>query len=155
MTDPLRRALLDDSDAPAGLSPNLRFMGARQGALAAVLLDHSVHFRGLHERFQRDGSSLELRAEALVIANNLGVLLQELRRREDLVQALTASTEFAGPPLFVIDTLYFMVMLLAGELSEYEATQILVSPDAMDSILYETNEVRDWLLSFGVNPDTR
>jgi hypothetical protein len=150
----LRDRLLDDSGAPEVLSADLRFMAARQAALAALVVDHSELYRHLYERLEREGSTDDLRRTALGAANNLGVLLQELRRRDDLVQAFNHSDEAPSVPLGAIDTLYVTTMALAGPLDEREA-QLLYAPGLIEGVLYGDGPTRDWLLSFGVNPDTR
>jgi hypothetical protein len=147
----LRRTLLDEGDAPPELSPELRFLASRQAALAALIVDHAELYRHLHERFRREGSSRRVRAVALDAAGNLGTVLQELRRREDLVVALAHAPRVHPIPLPAIDQLVFCFLLLSGEVSA-DDQMALLSPAELDGVL-GAESVKDWLA--GVGADSR
>ena len=110
----LRRELLDSSDAPAELSPDLRFLASRQASLAALVLDHAQRYKILY-RATRENPNLEgIQAEALDAAGNLATLLQSLRGREDLQVALARAPGYTPTPLLAVDQLFFSFTLLAG-----------------------------------------
>ena len=144
----LRREFLDDSNASAELSPDLRFLASRQAALAALFLDHAKLYGDLFERVQDEGTSPELRARALDAAANLGLLLQELRRRGDLLAVLVHAPDHAPVPLYAIDQLQFSLLLLSGPCSEDDLRACL-TPAGLDG-LFASRHVRDWLHGLGV-----
>lgn len=146
----LRRTLLDEGNAPPELSPELRFLASRQAALAALLADHAELYRHLHERFRGEGSTPEVRAIALDAAGNLGTVLQELRRREDLVVAFAHAPRVHPIPLPVIDQLVYCFLLLSGPVSE-DDRMALLSPDELDGVL-GADSVRSWLQGVGAAP---
>lgn len=143
----LRRELLDDSEAPEELSSDLRFLASRQASLAALLLNHAELYRGLLDRQQREGTSPELQAIALDAAGNLGLVLQTLRRRQDLQAVLAHAPNFEPTPMFAIDQLQFSLLLLSGPGSEDERRACL-PPEGLGG-LFGSQHVRDWLHGFG------
>jgi hypothetical protein len=144
----LRRDLLDDSTAPAELSPDLRFLASRQAALAALFLDHAQRYRDLLTRHRAEGTSSALRAAALDAAGNLALVLQQLRRRDDLQAVLVAAEHHEPAPLYAIDQLQFSLLLLSGPASEDDLMACL-SPAGLDGLL-ASHHVRDWLHGLGV-----
>jgi hypothetical protein len=144
----LRREFLDDSNAPAELSPDLRFLASRQAALAALFLDHSKLYRDLLQRVQDEGTSPELQATALDPAGNLGLVLQQLRRRGDLLAVLVHAPNHASVPLYAIDQLQFSLLMLSGPSSDDELLACL-SPAGLEG-LFASRHVRDWLHGLGV-----
>jgi hypothetical protein len=143
----LRRTLLGDGEAPPELSPELRFLAARQAALAALVVDHAELYRHLHERYRREGSTHDVHALALDAAGNLGTVLQELRRRQDLVAALARAPRVHPIPLAPIDQLLYCFLLLSGAVNE-DDEMALLSPDELDGVL-GAESVRSWLTSVG------
>ena len=146
----LRRELLDSSDAPPELSPDLRFLASRQASLAALLLDHAQRYKILYKA-ARENSTLEgIRAEALDAAGNLGTLLQSLRSREELQVALAQAPGHIPTPLLAADQLFFSFTLLASAapdgLDEEQAAAL--TPDQVDE-LFRSQRVRDWLHGLG------
>ena len=142
----LRRELLDDSDAPAELSDDLKFLASRQASLAALLLDHAEHYKTLHHAAHRHGLTDEIRTAALDAAGNLGTVLQSLRRREDLQIALAQAPNHTPTPLIAVDQLYYSFTLLTGPgRTELDAA---LPPEGVDE-LFRSQRVRDWLHGLG------
>jgi hypothetical protein len=139
----LRRTLLDDSDAPPELSPDLAFLAARNAAVAALLLHHAEGYRSLYERYRREGPSPEIEEIALDAAGGLATVMQSLRRRGDLLLALEQAPDLAGPPLIIIDQLYFSLLLMTGPDAEVES-EMCLSVAALDELM-ANNAVQKWL----------
>jgi hypothetical protein len=142
----LRRELLDTSDAPPELGPDLQFLASRQAALAALLLDHSERYKALHQRISTTGPTPETKQQALQAANNLATLLQSLRSREDLQAALASAPGHTPTPLLAVDQLFFSFTLLTAT-GEPELGAAL-SPDGVDE-LFRSERVREWLHGLG------
>ncbi len=146
----LRRELLDSSDAPPELSPELRFLASRQASLAALLLDHAQRYKILYKASRENSTLAGIRAEALDAAGNLGTLLQSLRSREELQVALSQAPGHIPTPLLAADQLFFSFTLLASAapdgLDEEQAAAL--TPDQVDE-LFRSQRVRDWLHGLG------
>jgi len=152
----LRRSLLDDSDAPAGLSPEAAFLASRNAGAAGLLLHHSDVYRALFERYQREGPSPEIEEIALDAAGNLATVMQSLRRREDLLTAMEHSPDVAAPPMVIIDQLLFSLVLLTDP-DAGEDSKACMTPEALEELL-TIEPVQEWLktmdakLVFNVDP---
>jgi hypothetical protein len=146
----LRRELLDSSDAPAELSPDLRFLASRQAALAALVLDHAKRYKILYKAAREKPNLEGIRAEALDAAGNLGTLLPSLRSREDLQVALAHAPGYVPTPLLAVDQLFFSFTLLAAATpdSRSEDLQAALTPDQVDE-LFRSQRVREWLKRVG------
>src|SRR6185437_8647397 len=145
----LRRELLDSSDAPAELSPDLRFLASRQASLAALMLDHAEHYKVLYAAAREGGITEEIHTAALDAAGNLGTVLQSLRSREDLQIALAHAPGYTPTPMLAVDQLFFSFTLLAGvggdSLDQLDAA---LGPEGVDE-LFRSQRVRDWLHGLG------
>jgi hypothetical protein len=142
----LRRELLDTSDAPLELSPDLQFLAARQASLGALLLDHAERYRALHQAISATGPTHETQHAALDASGNLATVLQSLRSREDLQVALAHAPGHTPTPLLAVDQLFFSFTLLtAADPDELEAA---LTPDGVDE-LFRSERVRDWLHGLG------
>jgi hypothetical protein len=141
----LRRELLDSSDAPAELSPDLRFLASRQASLAALVLDHAQRYKTLYKATRENHNLEEVQAAALDAAGNLATLLQSLRGREDLQVALARAPGYTPTPLLAVDQLFFSFTLLAGLGADgVEVLDAALSPQGVDELL-GSQRVRDWL----------
>ena len=145
----LRREMLDSSDAPAELSPDLRFLASRQASLAALMLDHAEHYKVLYTAARESGITEEIHTAALEAAGNLGTVLQSLRSREDLQIALAHAPGYTPTPMLAVDQLFFSFTLLAGvgrdSLDQLDAA---LGPEGVDE-LFRSQRVRDWLHGLG------
>jgi hypothetical protein len=145
----LRREMLDTSDAPAQLSPDLRFLASRQASLAALMLDHAEHYKVLYRAAQASGGDREIRTAALNAAGNLATILQSLRSREDLQVALAHAPGYTPTPLLAVDQLFFSFTLLAGAgAGSVQELDAALAPEGVDD-LFRSERVRDWLHSAG------
>jgi hypothetical protein len=149
----LRREMLDSSDAPPELSPELKFLASRQASLGALLLDHAEHYTVLYTAVRQHGSSEEIQTAALDAAGNLGTVLQSLRSREDLQQALAHAPGYTPTPLIAIDQLFFSFTLLAGTGAGTggdapDNLDAALPPEGVDE-LFRSQHVRDWLHGLG------
>jgi hypothetical protein len=142
----LRREMLDSSDAPAELSPDLRFLASRQASLATLMLDHAEHYKVLYTAARENGTTAEIRAAALEAAGNLGTILQSLRSREDLQVALAHAPGYTPTPLIAVDQLFFSFTLLTG--AGGEELDAALAPEDVDELL-GADRVRDWLHGLG------
>ena len=118
----LRRELLDTSDAPPDVSPDLQFLASRQAALAALLEDHADRYAAMYTAARESGPTADRRRAALEAAGNLATLLQSLRSREELQVALAHAPGFVPTPLLAVDQLYFSFTLLAAATDSQSAT---------------------------------
>jgi hypothetical protein len=141
----LRRTLLDDSDAPRELSPDLAFLASRNAAAAAVLLHHAEVYRDLLDRYRAEGPSEEIEEIAIDAAGNLATVLQPLRRREDLLTAMEYAPNLAAPPMAALDQLFFSFVLMTGPDADGESENLL-SADDLDALL-ATESTQAWLKS--------
>ena len=141
-----RRELLDTSDAPPQLSPDLQFLASRQASLAALVLDHAERYEALYATVHNTGPTAQTKHEALQAAGNLGALLQSLRSREDLQAALIQAPGFVPTPLLAVDQLFFSFTLLANasDAAGGEELDAALTPDAVAEIL-GSERVQDWL----------
>ena len=141
-----RRELLDTSDAPPQLSPDLQFLASRQASLAALVLDHAERYEALYATVHNTGPTAQTKREALQAAGNLGALLQSLRSREDLQAALVQAPGFVPTPLLAVDQLFFSFTLLANasDAAGGEELDAALAPDAVAEIL-GSERVQDWL----------
>lgn len=145
----LRREMLDTSDAPAELSPDLRFLASRQAVLAALMLDHAEHYKVLYMAAREDRSAEEVRTAALDAAVNLATILQSLRSREDLQVALAHAPGYTPTPLLAVDQLFFSFTLLAGAGADNaQELDAALPPEGVDD-LFRSERVRDWLHGVG------
>jgi hypothetical protein len=142
----LRRELLDTSDAPPELSPDLQFLASRQAALGALLLDHGERYKALHKTISETGPTPETQQAALQAANNLATLLQSLRSREDLQAALAHAPGHTPTPLLAADQLFFSFTLLTT--ANQDELEAALTPDGVDE-LFRSERVRDWLHGLG------
>jgi hypothetical protein len=145
----LRRKMMDSSDAPPELSPDLQFLAARQASLAALLLDHAERYKALYNTTRETGPTAHTKDAALDAAGNLGTVLQSLRSREDLQVALAQAPGYTPTPLIAVDQLFFSFTLLAGAdadtIGELDAA---LPPEGVDD-LFRSERVRDWLHGLG------
>ena len=149
MTERRRRELLDTSDAPPDLSPDLRFLASRQASLAALLTDHARRYTILYRAIRDSGATADTRAQALEAAGDLATLLQSLRGREDLQVALAHAPGHVPTPLLAVDQLFFSFTLLAGATEcPAEAVDAALTPEGVDELL-RSQRVRDWLHGLG------
>ncbi len=145
----LRREMLDSSDAPAELSPDLKFLASRQATLAALMLDHAEHYKVLYRAAREGGPTEEIQAAALDAAGNLGTLLQSMRGREDLQVALAHAPGHTPTPLLAVDQLFFSFALLASVGADrIEELDAALPPDGVEE-LFRSQRVRDWLHGLG------
>lgn len=145
----LRREMLDRSDAPAELSPDLQFLASRQASLAALMLDHAEQYKILYRAARENGATEAIRAAALEAAGNLGTVLQSLRSREDLQVALAHAPGYTPTPLLAVDQLFFSFTLLAGSGADsLEDLDAALPPNGVDD-LFQSQRVRDWLRGVG------
>jgi hypothetical protein len=145
----LRREMLDSSDAPAELSPDLKFLASRQAALAGLMLDHAEHYKVLYRAARENGATEAIHTAALDAAGNLGTVLQSLRSREDLQAALAHAPGYTPTPLLAVDQLFFSFTLLAGaSAGRPEELDAALPPDGVDE-LFRSQRVRDWLHGLG------
>ncbi len=145
----LRREMLDSSDAPAELSPDLRFLASRQASLAALMLDHAEHYKVLYRAATANGATEEIRTAALDAAGNLATVLQSLRSREDLQVALAHAPGYTPTPLIAVDQLFFSFTLLAGAGEDAGGElDAALAPEGVDE-LFRSQRVRDWLHELG------
>ena len=145
----LRREMLDSSDAPAELSPDLRFLASRQASLAALMLDHAEHYKLLYTAARESGITEEIRTAALDAAGNLGTVLQSLRSREDLQIALAHAPGYTPTPMLAVDQLFFSFTLLAGVSGDsLDQLDAALAPEGVDE-LFRSQRVRDWLHGLG------
>ena len=145
----LRRELLDTSDAPSDLSPDLQFLASRQAALAALLEDHADRYAAMYTAARDSGPTADSRRAALEAAGNLATLLQSLRSREELQVALAHAPGFVPTPLLAVDQLYFSFTLLAAATdSQSDELDAALTPDAVQELL-RSERVRDWLRGLG------
>jgi hypothetical protein len=148
----LRRQLLDASDAPPELSPELSFLASRGAGAAALLLDHAELYRHLLARYQREGASAVIEQIALDAAGNLATVMQSLRSREDLLAVLKLSPHVPAIPVAAIDQLMFSFLLLTGPQSEDDLLACL-TPESLVALL-EAKSVQEWLTSVNAEPLT-
>jgi hypothetical protein len=140
-----RRELLDTSDAPRDLSPDLQFLASRQASLAALMLDHAERYTALYSVTRESGPTAQTQRQALEAAGNLGGLLQSLRSREELQVALAQAPGFVPTPLLAVDQLFFSFMLLANASDATgEELDAALTPAAVAEIL-RSERVQDWL----------
>lgn len=145
----LRREMLDSSDAPPELSPDLRFLASRQASLAALMLDHAEQYKVLYRAVREHGPTDETQTAALDAAGNLGTLLQSLRSREDLQIALAQAPGHTPTPMLAIDQLFFSFTLLAAVGADRRGElDAALPPDGVDE-LFRSQRVRDWLHGLG------
>lgn len=144
----LRRILLDEGDAPLELSPELRFLGARQAALAELLLDHFELYQHLMQRYREEGSSPDVQAIALRAAGDMATVLQSMRSRQDLVNALVQHPDHASVPLWLIDQLFYSFALLTEPCDASEEQALLVP----DELFFSSRNIKAWLQGLGLDP---
>ena len=131
------------------------FLDAQQQALAPLVVAHFDLYKDLRARLDDESRpDEEVYGEALAATNELGLILQRLRRREDLVEA-HAQTDGAQPiPLAAIDLLYHSLLLLAGPPVDEHEADALFPVATLAAILFVNPEpVRSWLESRGVEID--
>jgi hypothetical protein len=146
----LRRALLDEGDAPAELSPELRFLAARQAALGAVLVNHAEIYRQLLISIEAEGQTSQTEAIALDAAGTLGLLLQSLRSREEQLVALRLAPQTEAPPLVAIDQLMFSFVVLSAP-ADADERMLCLTAGELDELL-ATASVQKWLMTLGIAP---
>jgi hypothetical protein len=154
----LRREMVDSTDAPAELSPELAFLASRQASLGALLLDHAEHYKVLYAAVREHGTTEEIQSAALDAAGNLGTVLQSLRSREDLQLALAHAPGYTPTPLIAADQLFFSFTLLAGagagagagtgDATDTDTIDAALPPEGVDE-LFGSQHVRDWLHGLG------
>jgi hypothetical protein len=143
----LRRALLDDREAPDELPADLRFLATRQASLAALFLDHCDQYKALFNAEKESGLTDEMRVAALDAAGNLGTLLQSLRQREDLQLVLAHAPGLERTPMLAIDQLLYSFVLFSGPGGE--EMDAALPPEGVDE-LFRSQRLRDWLHGVGV-----
>jgi hypothetical protein len=148
----LRRELLDTSDAPPELSPDLQFLAARQASLGALLLDHAERYKVLYQDISTTGPTHATQQAALEAAGNLATVLQSLRSREELQVALAHAPGHTPTPLLAVDQLFFSFTLLTT--ANQDELEAALTPDGVDE-LFRSERVRDWLHGLGQDPPGR
>jgi hypothetical protein len=145
-----RQFVLDDSDVPPELRPDLALLFKRSVAAALLLQRDRDVYPHLLERFQQEGRSPELTELALEVAADIAAVCQSLRARQDLLRILEEIPEVPGPPLVLLDQLMYSYLLLtegAGE-DHHEA---LLSLRAFEELL-GSKRVNDWFEWAGLAP---
>jgi hypothetical protein len=147
-----RRELLNTSDAPQDLSPDLQFLASRQASLAALILDHAERYTALYAATRENGPTAQTQRQALEAAGDLGTLLQSLRSREDLQVALVQAPGFVPTPLLALDQLFFSFTLLANANANAsgagEELDAALTPASVAEIL-GSERVQEWLRGIG------
>lgn len=138
-----RRGLFDSDTPPADLSADAALLVKRQVAATVLLERDRSLYTELFARYHAEGPSRELSELALEAAGDLGAVLQSLRSRPDMLQALEDRPSLTGPPLIVFDQLQFSYLLLTDGAPE-EHRDVLLSPEELDELL-SLPEVTDWL----------
>jgi hypothetical protein len=138
-----RRQALDDSDRPPELSPEAAFLAARQAAAAVLLQRDRELYPELLQRYRDEGSSAELSELALEAAGDLATVLQSLRSRQDLIEALEQHPQVTAPPLVLFDQLQYSYLLLTDGATE-EQREGLLTPRALDELL-NSKRITEWL----------
>jgi hypothetical protein len=138
-----RQRALDDSDRPLGLSPEAAFLAARQAAAAVLLQRDRELYPMLLQRYHDEGPSPELSELALEAAGDLATVLQSLRSRQDLIEALEQHPKVTAPPLVLFDQLQFSYLLLTDGATE-EQREGLLTPRALAELL-NSKRITDWL----------
>ena len=148
MSHELRRQMIDVGDAPAELSADDAYLYAHQGSLAALVLDHLELYRHLRERIEREGISPDSQRIALDAANDLGLVLQNLRRRQDLVDGAAAGG--IPVPVDIVDGLFFSLCMLC----EPETPVDLDAPythEQLEYVYYTEGTTLGWLRRLGAD----
>jgi hypothetical protein len=125
----LREQLLDGSDVDPELVPDARFLVARQEAAAGLLIDHAELLELVHDRYAENGPSPDLETIALEAAGNFAVVLQSLRRRQDLLNLLILDPEAPAVPVALMDQILFSFLLLSGPRNERYLKSLLSTSD--------------------------
>ena len=144
----LRRLLAggDDTAAPADLNADERFLLDRFAMVAALLLDAGERYPALWESHNEHGPSPETEAAALEAAGNIGLVMQTLRRREDLTHAMHESPLDPVYATGALDQIFFSLTLLTGA----EESEAALTPDELAELL-ELPKLKDWLEHVGVS----
>jgi hypothetical protein len=138
-----RRQALDDSGRPPELSPEAAFLAARQAAAAVLLQRDRELYPELLRRYHDEGPSAELSELALEAAGDLATVLQSLRSRQDLIEALEQHPQVTAPPLVLFDQLQYSYLLLTDGATEEQREGVL-TPRALDELL-NSKRITDWL----------
>lgn len=150
----LRDHLLDDSElppVPEGTPPEMQTVASRQAGLVAILPRNLALYRELYGRYRDGGLSVDEQAVALEAAGDLGLLLQELRRHDELVRALRAAPHIATIPFRLLEALYGSLLLLSDTIQDFEV-QVLFEPGELEVGFFQEGEARDWLDANGYGP---
>jgi hypothetical protein len=109
---------------------------------AALLPGHAERFRALRRRWDAEGPSDELRADALDAAGDLGAVLQGAAREEALAVGL-ADTALAPTRLLgALEQLFYSLVILTE--TETDDVRVAMSSDELDDLLAMPG-LEDWL----------
>ena len=139
-----RRFVLDESDVPADLMPELALVYKRQGAAAVLLLRDREVYPRLLARYHDEGPSAELSEAALEAASDLATVLQSLRSRQDLIELLEQHPDVIAPPLPLLDQLQYSYLLLTDGAADEEQREALLTPEGLEELL-SAPRVAKWL----------
>jgi hypothetical protein len=145
-----RRGVLDESDIPPDLRPDLALVYKQQAAAAVLLMRDREAYPRLLERFRSEGASYELSMAALEAAGDLATVCQALRARQDILQVMDALPDVIAPPLVVLDQLFYSYLLITGAATDVQSDGPL-EPEGLDKLI-NTKRVSDWL-EFALGPD--
>jgi hypothetical protein len=114
----------------------------RHVLVAATLLPgHAERYRALRQRWERDGTSDALRADALDAAGDLAAVLQGARR-EHRFRRMTTRRHDPSHLFGVLAQVFYSFVLLTA--TDAEAAGLSLEPQELDALL-ATRNVRDWL----------
>lgn len=131
-----------------------QFVAERAAALARLFVEHGALYRDLIGGEDPDDPDDAQRAAALAAANDLGALLQDLRRHED---AIVAHIRTGAPPvpLMIVDELYHSLMLLTADPADPADPNSGLELEVLEPwILDEREPMRRWLDSAGMDLET-
>jgi hypothetical protein len=112
---------------------------------AALLPQAAERYKALSARLDAEGTSPELRAEALDAAGDLAVVLQSAHRHHVLYVVLDDRTDLAPlRMLTALDDLFHSLVLLTEPTADEFIVKARLTPEAVDAHL-EFAELRDYL----------
>jgi hypothetical protein len=141
-----RRSLVEHGDLESEMPRDAAFLIGHQAAAAFLLAGLARTYPELLRRLEAEGPTADLEAEALDAAGTLATVLQSLRSREDLLQAVEhgdARGAVLPVPMTVLDQLFHSFVLLTEGSTEEDRLAALTA-NGLEQLM-NTRKVRAWM----------
>jgi hypothetical protein len=151
----LRSSLTRDAEnappPPADWNENERWLFRHLVVVAYLLQEKPQRYRDLLAQWESESPSEELRASALHEAGALGLVLQSVRSRPEVLAGVAETPYKPTLALGALDQLFYSFTLLTSASPEDDYTEARITPDELDGLFLQRPKLREWMAQMGAD----